>query len=77
VLVTVFIFNNQGVPAGAVLSGDLSAYTEERDGVQGIATFDNVIVGKPGGYTVCAAGTLAGFTFAEACSNLFNVRNAN
>jgi hypothetical protein len=77
VLVTVYIFNNQGVPAGAVLSGDLSAYTEERDGVQGIATFDNVIVGKPGGYTVCATGSLAGFTFAEACSNLFNVRNAN
>lgn len=77
VLVTVYIMNNQGVPAGAVLSGDLSAYTEERNGVQGIATFDNVRVGKPGGYTICATASLGGFTFMEACSNLFNVKNAN
>ncbi len=77
VLVTLSILNNHGVPAGAVLGGTLSTYTEELAGEQGIATFTDVTVGKPGGYTICATASLAGFTFAQACSNLFNVKNSN
>lgn len=77
VLVTLSIQNNQGVPAGAVLGGSLSAYTQELAGEQGIATFTDVTVGKPGGYTICATAWLNGFTFAQDCSNLFNVKNSN
>lgn len=77
VVISVYLIGNYGIPAGAELSGDLTAITQERDGLQGIATLDNVLVGKPGGYTLCATGSLAGFTFAEACSDLFNVKNAN
>jgi hypothetical protein len=80
VLVTLYILNNSGAPAGAVLSGDIASYTQERDGVEGIATFpdngDPVSVGKAGGYRICAAGQQVGFSFADICSDLIIASNA-
>jgi hypothetical protein len=78
VRITLSIRANQGVPAGAVISGDTVSLTDED---RGIATFpdgDGVApsVGKPGGYLLCANGELAGFTFPEICSDQFHVRNS-
>jgi hypothetical protein len=78
VLVALSIRANQGVPAGAVLSGDTSAVTDEE---RGIATFpdggaDAPSIGKPGGYLVCANATLTGYEFPEACVEV-HARNAN
>ncbi|MGD8279404.1 MAG: hypothetical protein PVH00_15305, partial [Gemmatimonadota bacterium] len=76
--VTLSILNNNGVPAGAVLRGTLTEATKELAPDQGVATFTDVTVSKPGGYTICAtATTVAGFTFTVACSNVFNVKNSN
>lgn len=80
VLVELSIRDNRGVPAGAILSGDLASYTLERAGEEGIATFPDdgapVSVGKAGGYRICANGTLNGFTFPEICTPI-NARNSN
>jgi hypothetical protein len=77
-LITLTIRGNNGEPAGADLTGDLTSYTLELNG--GIATFpDNggapVVVGKAGGYRLCATGSQAGFVFGEICSDVFNARN--
>lgn len=76
--ITLSIRANQGIPAGAVLSGDIVSDTDES---QGIAVFPDdggqpVSVGKPGGYLLCANGAMLGFTFPEVCSDQFHVRNA-
>ena len=36
---------------------------------------DGITIDKTGGYTICARGELNGFSFTEACSALFHVRN--
>ena len=76
--VRLFLLNNQGVPAGAVLSGDSISLTLEQNG--GVATFPddgNVLrVGKPGGYSLCASATGDGFTFANVCT-VIHAKNAN
>jgi hypothetical protein len=78
VLVTLYVLNNQGVPAGAVLSGDFESYTLERNGMEGIAVFPDdgppPSLGKAGGYRICARGSLGGFTFTDACSGLINAK---
>lgn len=69
--------NNRGVPAGARLSPTTEpvAYTTQFDG---IATFaDDISVGKPGGYLLCANATddaALDFEFPEICSERFHVR---
>jgi hypothetical protein len=79
VLVNLYLVTNNGEPAGAILSGDLTSYTQEHIGMWGIAAFPDdgriVTVGKPGGYRVCATGVLAGFTFPDVCSDRFHARN--
>jgi hypothetical protein len=72
--VTLSIYNNRGVPAGAVLSGSTVELTEERDGLQGVATFTDVSVGKPGGYIICAEGSFQEFTFERVCSTRINAK---
>ena len=77
-LVTLTIRGNNGEPAGADLTGDLTSFTQELNG--GIATFpDNggapVVVGKAGGYRLCATASQGGFVFGEICSDVFNARN--
>ncbi|MHB1170701.1 MAG: hypothetical protein ACYC28_15605 [Longimicrobiales bacterium] len=71
VQVTLYVFGNSGVPAGAVLVGEASGYTIEDDGT---VSLDGLTITKPGGYTICARGELNGFSFSEACSGLFHVR---
>lgn len=78
VVVTLSLRANQGEPAGAVITGDASSLTDEG---RGVATFPDSgaeapSVGKPGGYLICANGSLEGFTFPEVCSDPFHVRNA-
>lgn len=76
VLVHWEVFNNSGVPAGAILTGETSKITAEVDGgLFGVARFNDVRVGKPGGYIICAYGELAGFEFAPVCSQQFQARN--
>lgn len=72
VKITLSVYNNQGVPAGAELSGTIEGYTSEDDGT---VTFSEAVLGKAGGYIICANGELSGFTFEQACSPLFHVRN--
>ncbi|HEX6308064.1 MAG TPA: hypothetical protein VFZ69_07745 [Longimicrobiales bacterium] len=73
VLVTLYIFNNSGTPAGAVLTGTVSGYTSEIDGR---VVIDGNSIDKAGGYTICARGELTGFTFEEDCSSgVFHMRN--
>jgi hypothetical protein len=71
VKVTLAVENNSGTPAGAVLSGDVEAFTSEEDG---IATFENASVGKPGGYIICATAELGGFAFERVCTGLFQAQ---
>jgi hypothetical protein len=81
VLITLTLVTNNGVPAGAVLSGDVASYSEERNGEEGVASFPDdglpPSVGKPGGYRLCATGELAGYTFPTICSDRFHGRNFN
>jgi hypothetical protein len=82
VLVRLSIENNQGIPAGAVLSGQTEAETREEAGLEGVATFPDgggaeLSVGKAGGYILCAEASLDGFTFPRVCTERFHVRNAN
>jgi len=69
--VTVYILNNRGEPAGAVLVGNPSAFTNESTGT---AVIDGLSIKKTGGYTLCARAELDGFSFQIACSQLFHVR---
>ncbi len=77
VLITLTIRGNNGEPAGAFLSGDLASFTQELN--SGIAIFPDdgnaVVVGKAGGYRLCANASFGGFTFGEICSDVFNARN--
>ena len=79
VLVTLTIENNQGLPAGADLVGDRSAYTVELPGAEGVATLPGpggiLSVGKAGGYILCAEASLEGFAFERVCTDRFHVRN--
>jgi hypothetical protein len=70
---TVSIDNNQGVPAGAVItSGDPSTHaTTDRFGN---ATFD-ITVGKPGGYLISVGGNLTGVTTGGTLSAQFHIKN--
>lgn len=70
--VTLTIEGNNG--QGAVFSDgstELRGVTAEDDG---IVTFTTSIL-KPGGYVLCARGSLDGFQVSEACTELFHVRN--
>ena len=71
VRVNVYIKKNRGIPAGAVLIGNTSGYTNEIDGT---VTIDDLTIRKPGGYTICVRGELNGFTFQEVCSAKFHIR---
>ncbi|MGH7470528.1 MAG: hypothetical protein ACRENP_21495 [Longimicrobiales bacterium] len=77
VLVTLTIRGNNGEPAGAFLSGDLSSFTQEANGAIAVFPDDGnpVVVGKAGGYRLCANASFGGFTFNEICSAVFNARN--
>ncbi|MDH3225130.1 MAG: hypothetical protein OEO23_15520, partial [Gemmatimonadota bacterium] len=73
--VTLRLIGNEGLPAGASFCEpgvspcpDPEAYTlETLSGFDPVATFDTVRIWKPGGYTICAQGSLNGFTFEETC----------
>ncbi len=71
VRVNMYIEKNRGIPAGAVLIGNTSGYTNEIDGT---VTIDGLTIRKPGGYTICVRGELDGFTFQEVCSAKFHIR---
>jgi hypothetical protein len=79
VLVELYFIGNNGLPAGADLTGDLSSYTVELTGSLGVATFPDQgatgpTLGKAGGYNVCARASIPGFTFADLCAAV-NVKN--
>jgi hypothetical protein len=79
VLVDLYFIGNNGLPAGADLTGDLSSYTVELTGSLGVATFPDQgatgpTLGKAGGYNVCARASIPGFTFADLCTAV-NVKN--
>ena len=77
--VTLELVGNEGVPAGASFcpAGAPScplptALTlETLSGFDPVATFTGVQVWKPGRYTICAQGSLNGFSFEETCEVLF------
>ena len=78
--ITLSIMNNNGVPAELLGSFKLCngstttqpvGCTKELDGIADFL----VSITKAGGYIMCANGTAEGFTFAQACTNRFNVRN--
>jgi hypothetical protein len=70
---TVAIDNNQGAPAGAIItSGDAS--THATTDVHGNATFD-ITIGKPGGYLIAVGGNLTGVTTGGALSAQFHIKN--
>lgn len=86
--VTLHLVGNQGIPAGASFCDPAdegpcespSALTRETvSGFDPVATFDGVLgdharVWKPGGFTICARGTLAEFTFDEVCQ-VIHIKN--
>lgn len=72
--ITLSIGANQGVPAGAVLNGDLSESTSEGEGVATFGPDANLQVDKAGGYRLCANALDTSFNLAEACVD-FHVRN--
>jgi hypothetical protein len=83
--VTLRILNNNGTPAGlsgtfqpcsgSPVSGPAVGCTRETASADALASI-TMTADKPGGYTMCATGTAAGFTFPEVCfSRRFNVRN--
>lgn len=73
--VNLALIGNQGVPAGASFCPpgaptcpNPTAITRETlSGFDPVATFDDVRIWKPGGFTICAQGSLNGFTFEETC----------
>lgn len=71
VFVRLYLTNNKGEPAGAILMGETSGYTSEADGT---VVFDNVSIPKTGGYILCAEATIDGFTFTQLCWDRFHVR---
>lgn len=70
VVITLYVLNNSGAPAGAEVS-NAEATTAEANG---IATWPDASVNKPGGYIVCASGKLEGFTFQTICSDMFHAK---
>lgn len=69
--VSVDVEKNNGLPAGAFLSGTVTVKTD----ASGNATFSNVSVNKAGGYRIVATGSLGGVKTNIVTSNLFNVKN--
>ena len=69
--VTVYIKQNKGVPAGAVLSGNPTGFTDEASGT---VVIDGLRIAKPGGYTLCARAELDGFSFEVGCAPMFHVK---
>lgn len=83
--VEIYVAGNQGTPAGAVVMPDpLDEDPDDGDGTWGYTVEDGGTVtltgslGKPGGYTICArlkpTEEFPGFTFAEACTLQFQVK---
>lgn len=71
VVVNLAVANNSGVPAQAVLiPSNPSAVTDKN----GNATF-NIAIGKPGGYTITASGSLSGVNTPSVTSATFNIKN--
>jgi hypothetical protein len=68
---TIAIDNNQGAPAGAVITGGAIKDTTDANGN---ATFD-ITIGKPGGYIVAVGGNLTGIPTAGALSATFHIKN--
>jgi len=73
VTVTITLTNNQGEPAGAVITPG-SVVTVVTN-TSGDATFDKVSVGKAGGYTFTASGVLGSLVLQSVISNVFNMKN--
>jgi len=69
--VTITVFSNNGVPAGAFVSGDFTVAAN----ANGDATFTNVTVNKAGGYTLTATATYGGVPTGSAISAKFNIKN--
>ena len=69
--ITVSIDNNQGVPAGAIITGGLTTVTTD---ASGNSTFD-ITIGKPGGYLIAAGGSLTGITTASTLSAQLHIKN--
>ena len=79
VSVSLHLTGNNGIPAGASfcdpeVDGPCPSPTaltiESLNGYNTVAVFDNAQIWKPGGYTLCARGTLGGYTFEETCQVL-------
>ena len=72
VSVALSVANNSGTPASAVLIPNNPVAVTDANGD---ATF-TIAIGKPGGYTITAVGTLSGsIQTPPFTSNLFNVKN--
>ncbi len=70
----VAIDNNQGAPAGAVITGDTATTTHATTDANGNATF-NITIGKPGGYLISVGGNLTTVTTAGTLSAQFHIKN--
>ena len=70
--VTVSIDNNQGSPAGAIITGGTNPVTTD---AQGNAVF-GITIGKPGGYLIAAVGGLSGIPTNTFVSAQFNLKQA-
>lgn len=70
-LVTITVFGNSGLPAGAFVSGTLTIPTDGN----GDATFNDIVVNKAGGYTLTATATYGGVPTGSTVSTLFNIKN--
>ena len=66
VSVTITVQGNQG---SFTLAGDTTRVT----GSDGIATFPDLSLDKPGGYVFLATSTLVGFAPAQVSSELFHI----
>jgi hypothetical protein len=71
VAVTVSVAGNKGVPAGAVVSGTVTVFTDSN----GDAVFDKVSVDKAGGYTISASSSIDGVPTPGVVSVMFHVKN--
>jgi hypothetical protein len=66
--VEIYVAGNSGEPADAIIGPEpLIRFTSEADG---IVHFNDMFLGKPGGYTICVRANVPGFTFTEACTGL-------
>jgi len=72
VSVALWVVGPSGTVNGA-LAGSLRKPTTENDAAFGTVMFDNLFVGPPGDYRICAVGSLADFTFRAVCSSTVQV----